>query len=97
MNSDCQLQGPIGRGALANRTKPQDRGQLTPGGNAKLAQLHFATTLEDLRAPPGNRLEALQGDREGQHSIRINKRFRICFVWREGKAHEIEIVDYHRG
>ena len=62
----------------------------------KLAQLHFATALEDLRAPPGNRLEALKADREGQHSIRINQRFRICFVWREGKAFEIEIVDYHR-
>jgi len=61
----------------------------------KLAQLHFATTLDDLRAPPGNRLEALKGNRERQHSIRINDRFRVCFVWRQGNAHDVEIVDYH--
>ncbi len=63
----------------------------------KLAQLHFATTLDDLRAPSGNRLEALKGDRQGQHSIRINDRSRVCFVWRQSNAHEVEIVDYHRG
>ena len=63
----------------------------------KLAQLHFATGLEDLRVPPGNRLEALKGDRQGQHSIRINDRFRICFVWRDGNPYEVEIADYHRG
>jgi len=62
----------------------------------KLAQLHFATTLQDLRAPPGNRLEALKGDRRGQHSIRINDRFRLCFVWRQNNAYEVEIADYHR-
>jgi proteic killer suppression protein len=61
----------------------------------KLAQLYFAAALEDLRAPPGNRLEALKGDRRGQHSIRINDRFRICFLWQEGNAHDVEIVDYH--
>jgi proteic killer suppression protein len=48
-----------------------------------------------LAAPPGNRLEALHGDRQGQHSIRINDRWRICFIWREGNAYEVEIVDYH--
>ncbi|MBP7798054.1 MAG: type II toxin-antitoxin system RelE/ParE family toxin [Thermoanaerobaculaceae bacterium] len=56
------------------------------------------TTLEtqdDLRVPPGNRLEKLAGDREGRWSIRINERWRICFVWRDGDAHEVEIVDYH--
>jgi len=57
--------------------------------------LHAATALEDLRLPPGNRLEALHGDRAGQHSIRINQQWRICFVWREGNAHDVEIVDYH--
>lgn len=61
----------------------------------KLAQLHFAASLDDLGAPPGNRLEALAGDRRGQHSIRINRQFRICFVWRAGNAYNVEIVDYH--
>jgi toxin HigB-1 len=51
--------------------------------------------LEDLRSPPGNRLEALRGDRAGQHSIRINGQWRVAFVWREDGAHEVEIVDYH--
>jgi toxin HigB-1 len=61
----------------------------------KLQQLHFATQLSDLHAPGGNRLEALKGDRKGQHSIRINDRWRICFVWRDGDAYDVEIVDYH--
>ena len=61
----------------------------------KLVQLDAADSLEDPRVPPGNRLEALRGDRKGQHSIRVNERWRVCFVWREGDAHEVEIVDYH--
>lgn len=61
----------------------------------KLMQIHNARTLEDLRAPPGNRLEALTGDRKGQHSIRINDRWRVCFRWRAGDAYDVEIVDYH--
>lgn len=61
----------------------------------KLAQLDAATTLEFLRSPPGNRFEELQGDRAGQHSIRINNRWRVCFVWREDGPHDVEIVDYH--
>ncbi|MBY0335245.1 MAG: type II toxin-antitoxin system RelE/ParE family toxin [Acetobacteraceae bacterium] len=60
----------------------------------KLRYLNRASTLDDLRAPPGNRLEALKGDRAGQHSIRINDQRRICFVWRDG-AEDVEIVDYH--
>lgn len=64
-------------------------------GRRKLGYLDAAVTLEDLRSPPGNRLEALTGDRDGQHSIRINDQFRMCFVWREGNALEVEIVDYH--
>jgi toxin HigB-1 len=60
----------------------------------KLLQLDAADELSDLRVPPGNRLEALSGDRRGQHSIRINDRWRICFRWHNG-AHEVEIVDYH--
>ena len=61
----------------------------------KLDMLDAATHLDDLRIPPGNRLEALKGDRAGMHSIRINDQWRICFVWHEGHAHEVEIVDYH--
>lgn len=62
---------------------------------AKLMMLNNATRLEDLRVPPGNRLELLVGDRAGQHSIRINDRWRICFVWTDNNAHRVEIVDYH--
>ena len=54
-----------------------------------------AATLEDLRLPPGNRLEALAGNRAGQHSIRVNDQWRVCFVWCDGKAEDVEIVDYH--
>lgn len=61
----------------------------------KLQQLDAATRLDALRAPPGNRLEALTGDRQGQHSIRINDPWRLCFVWQEDGAHDVEIVDYH--
>jgi toxin HigB-1 len=61
----------------------------------KLLYLHAAERLEDLRVPPGNRLEALKGDRSGQHSIRINDQWRLCLVWRGGDAYEVEIVDYH--
>ncbi len=61
----------------------------------KLAQLDAAATLDFLRAPPGNRLEKLKGDRAGQWSIRINERWRLCFRWAEGDAWEVEIVDYH--
>jgi toxin HigB-1 len=61
----------------------------------KLDQLNFAVSLEDLKIPPGNQLEALQGDREGQHSIRINQQYRICFTWIEEGAEDVEIVDYH--
>lgn len=61
----------------------------------KLALLDAATELGDLKSPPGNRLEKLRGDRQGQHSIRINDQFRICFTWREGDAYEVEITDYH--
>ena len=61
----------------------------------KLLYLHGARRLNDLRVPPGNRLEALKGDRRGQHSIRINDQWRICFTWRDTDAYEVEIVDYH--
>jgi toxin HigB-1 len=61
----------------------------------KLLQLHAATELQTLASPPGNRLEALRGSRKGQHSIRINDQWRICFVWRDGHCYDVEIVDYH--
>lgn len=61
----------------------------------KLRLLNQAKVLGDLRVPPGNRLEALKGDRVGQHSVRINDRWRICFVWTEGGPRDVEIVDYH--
>jgi len=61
----------------------------------KILYLHRARTLGDLRVPPGNRLEDLTGDRRGQHSIRINDQWRICFRWESGDAYEVEIVDYH--
>jgi proteic killer suppression protein len=61
----------------------------------KLMQIHNARTIDDLRAPPGNRLESLTGDRKGQHSIRINDQWRVCFRWRDGDAYDVEIVDYH--
>ena len=61
----------------------------------KLLYMHQARRLEDLRVPPGNRLEALKGDRRGQHSIRINERYRICFVWKDSDIFDVEIVDYH--
>ncbi|MDL9935752.1 type II toxin-antitoxin system RelE/ParE family toxin [Gordonia sp. ABSL1-1] len=61
----------------------------------KLRQVGSAVTLDDLRVPPGNRLERLKGDRSGQHSIRINDQWRICFVWTDAGPEEVEIVDYH--
>jgi proteic killer suppression protein len=61
----------------------------------KLRLLNRARNLNDLRVPPGNELEALKKDRLGQHSIRINRQWRVCFVWKEGNAYEVEIVDYH--
>lgn len=77
------------------------KGQGTPPANLrsaakkKLAMLNSAGKLEDLRVPLGNRLEALRGDRAGRYSIRINDQFRVCFVWRDGDAFDVEITDYH--
>jgi proteic killer suppression protein len=68
---------------------------LVKTGRRKLRMLDAAVSLEDVRVPPGNRLEALKDDRAGQHSIRVNDQFRICFVWRDGEAHDVEITDYH--
>lgn len=62
----------------------------------KLVYLDSAVSIDDLRLPPGNRLEALSGNRAGQYSIRVNDQFRLCFVWRQGNAESVEIVDYHK-
>lgn len=61
----------------------------------KLRMLDASVRLDDLRVPPANRLEALSGNRAGQHSIRINDQWRVCFVWKDGDAHDVEVVDYH--
>lgn len=69
--------------------------ELQPAALRKLAVLDAATSLADLRVPPANRLEALAGGRKGQHSIRINDQWRVCFSWRAGQAYDVEVVDYH--
>ena len=61
----------------------------------KLRQIHSVSTIEELHEPPGNRLERMKGDRKGEWSLRINGQYRICFVWRDGDAYEVEIIDYH--
>ncbi|WP_460036221.1 type II toxin-antitoxin system RelE/ParE family toxin [Methylothermus subterraneus] len=68
---------------------------MQPRALDKLRLIHNAATLEDLRSPPGNRLEKLTGNRSGQYSIRINQQWRICFRWEEGEAWDVEITDYH--
>lgn len=69
--------------------------QLWSQGTRKLLLLNATESLAELSVPPGNRLEKLKGDRAGQHSIRINDQWRICFVWRDGNAYDVEITDYH--
>ncbi len=70
--------------------------QLWTVASRKLDQLDSAQELVDLKIPPGNRLEALSGNRRGEHSIRINEQYRICFIWSEGSPGDVEIVDYHK-
>jgi toxin HigB-1 len=79
---------------VARRTCPQSFWKIAA---RKLDQLDSVETLDDLRAPPGNRVEALSGDRQDQQSIRINDRYRICFVWTDFGPNEVEIVDHHPG
>ncbi|MFK2877055.1 type II toxin-antitoxin system RelE/ParE family toxin [Rhodanobacter hydrolyticus] len=81
--------------ALANGKRVRRWASMENVARRKLAQLDAAATLDFLRIPPGNRLEALKGNRNGQYSIRINDQFRLCFVWRDGDAHRVEICDYH--
>jgi addiction module HigA family antidote len=80
---------------LFNRERVKGFQSIARAALRKLAMLDAARELRDLRAPPGNRLESLHGDREGQHSIRINDQWRVCFVWRDGDACRVEITDYH--
>jgi len=80
---------------LAGQTPKGFPTALVPAARRKLYMLEHAAILADLRSPPGNRLEALKGDRIGQHSVRINDQWRLCFRWRDGGAEEVEIADYH--
>jgi toxin HigB-1 len=87
----CAETERIFRGRMSVRFPPA----IQPAARRKLYYLDAAMTLSDLRVPPGNRLEKLQGARSGQHSIRVNDQWRICFVWRSGGAYDVELVDYH--
>lgn len=80
---------------LFNRERARRFEAVERPAQRKLATIDAASTLADLAAVPGNRLEKLHGDREGQHSVRINDQWRICFVWKDGDAHNVEITDYH--
>ncbi|MGB6525551.1 MAG: type II toxin-antitoxin system RelE/ParE family toxin [Candidatus Acidiferrales bacterium] len=80
---------------LLNRDRVRKFQAIEQSALRKLAMLDAAETLQDLAALPGNRLETLRGDRQGQYSIRINDQWRLCFVWRGGDAYEVEIADYH--
>ena len=81
--------------ALSKGTQVGRFANIAAVARRKLRQLEIAGQLGDLRVPPGNRLEALKGDRAGQHSIRINDQFRLCFRWTDTGAEDVEIVDYH--
>lgn len=81
--------------ALFQRSSVRRFGSIAAAARRKLEQLDWAGHLEDLRIPPGNRLELLRGDRQGQHSVRINDQFRLCFRWTGTDAEDVEIVDYH--
>ena len=81
--------------AIFNRERVQKFESVANVAHRKLREIHRAAGLSDLAALPGNRLEALKGNRAGQHSIRINDQYRVCFVWREKDAFDVEIVDYH--
>ncbi|GAB0119274.1 plasmid maintenance system killer [Acidisoma sp. 7E03] len=80
---------------FANRLPKGFPPDLALAARRKLRLLDASIALNDLRVPPGNRLERLQGDRTGHHSIRINDQWRLCFMWRDGHAYEVEIADYH--
>lgn len=81
--------------AFEGRTPKGFQADIVSVARRKLRLIDAAHDLNDLRVPPGNRLEALKGDRAGQHSIRVNDQWRVCFIWTEGGAEEVEITDYH--
>ncbi len=81
--------------ALAKGERVRRFVNIAPVARRKLRQLEIAARLEDLRVPPGNRLEALQGDHAGQYSIRVNNKWRVCFRWTAAGAEDVEILDYH--
>jgi proteic killer suppression protein len=87
----CEETEQIWEGDSSRRFPPS----IQQAARRKLRQIHFAVNINDLRCPPGNRLEALKGNRKGQYSIRINNQWRICFEWEGHDAFEVEIVDYH--
>jgi proteic killer suppression protein len=87
----CAETERIFRAELSRRFPPN----IQRNARRKLLALHAATELRHMTLPPGNRQEALKGDRKGQHSVRVNDQWRICFRWREGNGYEVEIVDYH--
>ncbi len=89
----CQETQLIWQGRQSRKLPPD----IQDVARRKLRMLNNAQDIQDLRVPPNNRLEALKGDRKRQHSIRINQKWRLCFVWRAGDAHDVEIVDYHGG
>lgn len=80
---------------LFNRERSRVAGGVQRQAFMKLLRVHIAVRLDDLRMPPGNQLKALTGKRKGQHSIRINDQWRICFVWRDGNAYDVVVCDYH--
>lgn len=86
----CKYTKALSKGNQAKRFK-----NIANVARRKLRQLEIANRLEDLRVPPGNHLEALKGDRSGQHSIRINNQWRVCFFWTDAGVEYVEIVDYH--
>jgi proteic killer suppression protein len=89
------FKGRFAEAITAGRSPKGFSPDLVRSAQRKLAALIAATELQSLASPPGNRLEALKGDRRGQHSIRINEQLRICFRWSAGQAEDVEIVDYH--
>ena len=89
------LKGKFAEAVVAGRVAKGFPAGLLSAAERKMQAINNAHALSDLRSPPGNRLEALRGDRAGQHSIRINDQWRICFVWTEAGAENVEIVDYH--
>ena len=93
-NKKCAL-GLLTVKGTYKETRRQSASSLRKSALRKLLLLDAAETLDDVRVPPGNRLEKLEGDREGQYSIRINDQWRVCFRWEDGESHDVEIVDYH--